>query len=626
MLSSSEEESEDHNERQELHQKVHKAGASSESKSKHQNTLASVSTGRVTLYELICRYFLATVSPPLKQARTTVHVDAAECEACFRTGGLRILKRGWARILPIPEMDGIPVNLDYTQQQVRIDSVYWEHKTSEAPANITEPEVLALMESHGIGTDATMQQHIATLGERGYVDTVVKKADNGQRWNKYRRELWLTRFGKSVLHALTLLDKDLVLPSVRAAVEKDYKAVAAGREKASDIVSKRMVQYKARFESMFQSLWRDQLLIEFLTAGNGKQRDPYVAKKQQTARKIISQAFASHNSREVDSTYTEHDAFTWGHTSMLPKEHAGFESIGTDCWFTAEAGDCISSDAIVWQIVESGAERLVNRVPLHSVEAGSCLLAVDESSQELVSDAEVGCLFLIPARNCVKLELSDDSVMVCTGDHPVTCVACRLLPPGGAIQVVTNQMYSKPASALRRGEDSVCILASGVWIALSLRHDPCVPEELETPSHLVHLTMVHENHKPFVALPDYTNSDNSGIALGSSPESTASDTSQASDFTSSASTPSDGSNIIMLGLIETPRQLSYQTFNQLTADHPSAGSRDHDANRPQTCSLCWPNHNGTCHLGVLCNLCHHTHPELPRRFRTRNTRGSRRHN
>jgi DNA topoisomerase-3 len=43
-----------------------------------------------------------------------------------------------------------------------------------APSYLTEPELIALMDANGIGTDATMAEHIAKIKEREYVMARLK--------------------------------------------------------------------------------------------------------------------------------------------------------------------------------------------------------------------------------------------------------------------------------------------------------------------------------------------------------------------------------------------------------------------------------------------------------------------
>lgn len=41
-----------------------------------------------------------------------------------------------------------------------------------APANLTEAELITLMDKHGIGTDATHAEHISKVIERGWIYSI----------------------------------------------------------------------------------------------------------------------------------------------------------------------------------------------------------------------------------------------------------------------------------------------------------------------------------------------------------------------------------------------------------------------------------------------------------------------
>ena len=73
------------------------------------------------------------------------------------------------------------------------------------PGFLTESELLGLMESHGIGTDASMPVHINNICERNF----VRVDANG-------RKLVPTQLGITLVHGYFAVDKELVLPSVRA--------------------------------------------------------------------------------------------------------------------------------------------------------------------------------------------------------------------------------------------------------------------------------------------------------------------------------------------------------------------------------------------------------------------------
>eukprot|EP00747_Dinoflagellata_sp_TGD_P065856 gnl/TRDRNA2_/TRDRNA2_154540_c0_seq2.p2 gnl/TRDRNA2_/TRDRNA2_154540_c0~~gnl/TRDRNA2_/TRDRNA2_154540_c0_seq2.p2 ORF type:complete len:100 (+),score=6.72 gnl/TRDRNA2_/TRDRNA2_154540_c0_seq2:394-693(+) len=86
---------------------------------------------------------------------------------------------------------------------------------------ITESELLGLMETHGIGTDASMATHVETVVKRTYCDL-----------DEENRTLTPTPLGRAVCHSLIAVDGDfgLCAPPVRASIERDCDRVARAQE------------------------------------------------------------------------------------------------------------------------------------------------------------------------------------------------------------------------------------------------------------------------------------------------------------------------------------------------------------------------------------------------------------
>ena len=120
------------------------------------------------VYEFIVRRFLACCSDDAKGVSTTVEIEYGMEE--FHAHGLIVLERNY--------LDVYPYDMWESSQQLPTFSVGEEFEPTEAnifegktaaPNYLTEPELIALMDANGIGTDATMAEHIAKIKERQYV-------------------------------------------------------------------------------------------------------------------------------------------------------------------------------------------------------------------------------------------------------------------------------------------------------------------------------------------------------------------------------------------------------------------------------------------------------------------------
>ena len=89
---------------------------------------------------------------------------------------------------------------------------------TQPPPLLSEADLISLMDSNGIGTDATMHAHIDTIVERSYAE----RDPNGR--------MKPTRLGMALVQAYAALDLQLWKPYLRAQMEKDLNDVAAGRK------------------------------------------------------------------------------------------------------------------------------------------------------------------------------------------------------------------------------------------------------------------------------------------------------------------------------------------------------------------------------------------------------------
>jgi DNA topoisomerase III len=116
------------------------------------------------------RRFLACCSDDAKGELTTVEMEYGD--ETFYTNGLLVLQRNYLDVYPYDKWESsqqLPNFVLYeTFEPTEANIVDGE---TSAPGYLTEPELISLMDANGIGTDATMAEHIAKIKERQYVQT-----------------------------------------------------------------------------------------------------------------------------------------------------------------------------------------------------------------------------------------------------------------------------------------------------------------------------------------------------------------------------------------------------------------------------------------------------------------------
>lgn len=137
------------------------------------NALESDEHRRV--YEFVTRRFLACCSEDAKGESTMVEIEYGD--ESFHANGLIVRARNYLEVYPYDKWESSQRLPAYTvgEQFQPTEAAMNEGKTT-APGYLTEPELIALMDANGIGTDATMAEHIAKIKERQYVMTQMKSA------------------------------------------------------------------------------------------------------------------------------------------------------------------------------------------------------------------------------------------------------------------------------------------------------------------------------------------------------------------------------------------------------------------------------------------------------------------
>lgn len=120
------------------------------------------------VYEFVVRRFLACCSEDAVGEATDIEVDYGR--ELFYAHGLTVIARNYLDVYPYDKWESSQQLPQYTVGEVfePTEANLVEGQTSP-PTYLTEPELISLMDANGIGTDATMAEHIAKIKEREYV-------------------------------------------------------------------------------------------------------------------------------------------------------------------------------------------------------------------------------------------------------------------------------------------------------------------------------------------------------------------------------------------------------------------------------------------------------------------------
>ncbi|RLE94341.1 MAG: type IA DNA topoisomerase, partial [Thermoprotei archaeon] len=191
------------------------------------------------LYDLVVRHFLATLSPPMRVESQRVEVEAAGLKLSAK--GLRVLDPGYTLVYHYERPRESPLPRLSVGQEVEIVNVKVAEGETRPPPYLSESELLKLMKRYGIGTDATMQDHIHTNVERRYFRVVRKRCIP-------------TSLGRALIAALSEVVPEAVLPEVRGRMEAELRAIVEGLKEPDEVIR----EVKERFYEYLQRLRKSE--------------------------------------------------------------------------------------------------------------------------------------------------------------------------------------------------------------------------------------------------------------------------------------------------------------------------------------------------------------------------------
>lgn len=207
------------------------------------------------VYEYVVRRFLACCSDDARGTQALVTLQWGSER--FSATGLIVLERNYLDVYPYVKWELLKQLPRFTpNQQVKLlRAELLEGKTSP-PQHMTEPELIALMDANGIGTDATIADHIDKVVEREYV---VKVAAG--RGAKAQALLVPSELGMALVEAFDrMLDSvSLTKPWLRRQLEENLTAIVGGQRNRADVLAEEITRFREVFA---ESNRKQAMLIE----------------------------------------------------------------------------------------------------------------------------------------------------------------------------------------------------------------------------------------------------------------------------------------------------------------------------------------------------------------------------
>ncbi|GAA5844939.1 hypothetical protein JCM3766R1_000338 [Sporobolomyces carnicolor] len=190
------------------------------------------------VYELIVRRFLGCCSKNARGSETTVEIEIAGEH--FSAKGLVVRERNYLDVYIYDKWHGNYLPDFQVGEQFEPDELELKQGTTTQPNLLTEADLVSLMDKNGIGTDATIAEHIAKIIDREYV---MKQKDGNVEY------LLPSTLGIGLVKAYDRvgLENSLTKPHLRRLTEQRMVSICEGTKTKAEVVSQTLEEYREVF-------------------------------------------------------------------------------------------------------------------------------------------------------------------------------------------------------------------------------------------------------------------------------------------------------------------------------------------------------------------------------------------
>lgn len=212
------------------------------------------------VYEFIARRFLACCSDDARGFQNKVELTWGPEK--FGASGVQVTERNFLDVYPYTDWKSSAQLPEFTQSEtVNVHSAKVKEGKTSPPSYMTETELIALMDANGIGTDATIAEHIDKIIARNYIS----------RRKSGKLEIFIpTSLGITLIQAFDaiLIDRiSLLKPFLRRALEGFLQKIARGEITKQDVINQLLPLYK---EAFLESNQKSHVMIDTFVQTNRK--------------------------------------------------------------------------------------------------------------------------------------------------------------------------------------------------------------------------------------------------------------------------------------------------------------------------------------------------------------------
>ena len=212
------------------------------------------------VYEFVARRFLACCSDDAKGLQTSVELQWGSEK--FTAGGVQVTQRNFLDVYPYSDWKSSAQLPEFQRNEtVKVHSAKLKEGKTSPPNYMTETELIALMDANGIGTDATIAEHIDKIILRNYIS----------RRKSGKSEIFIpTSLGITLIQAFDaiLIDRiSLSKPFLRRALEGFLQKISRGEITKQDVINQLLPLYK---EAFMESNQKSHVMIDTFIETNRK--------------------------------------------------------------------------------------------------------------------------------------------------------------------------------------------------------------------------------------------------------------------------------------------------------------------------------------------------------------------